>query len=216
MKKLIFSLLAAIAALLPVSAEEPDSTAHAYNSYLRRLEWRERQWMRLIPNLFSLQYAGGIGTISAGIGWDYGPRDKWETHLQIGYLRPRYDWPHYWTLTLREVFTPWTFHTGRGLSVKPLYATLFVNSILHHDFWMSEPERYPHGYYGFSSRMRFHFGLGQRFSVRIPPERRFLGRELTVFYEFSTCDLYIRQKILNKSIPWKNLFSLGLGLQWKI
>ena len=30
------------------------------------------------------------------------------------------------------------------------------------DFWTSEPERYPRGYYGFSTRIRTHIFLGQR------------------------------------------------------
>ena len=217
MKRLIFSLLIATAALLhAAAAEAPDSAQAANMRYLKRLEWRERQWMRLIPNLFSVQYAGGIATVAAGIGWDYGPHDKWETHLQLGYLRPRYNHPHYWTLTLREVYTPWAIDIGRHLDFKPLYATLFLNSILHHDFWMSEPDRYPHGYYGFSSRMRFHFGLGQRLTLNIPPEKRFMGRELTIFYAIATCDLYIRQKILNRHIPVKDIITIGLGLQIKI
>ena len=78
MKRLIFSLLIATAALLhAAAAEAPDSAQAANMRYLKRLEWRERQWMRLIPNLFSVQYAGGIATVAAGIGWDYGPHDKW-------------------------------------------------------------------------------------------------------------------------------------------
>lgn len=94
--------------------------------------------------------------------------------------------------------------------------SLSVNSILHSDFWTSEPDRYPSGYYGFSSRIRFHLGIGQRFTYNIPLERRYLGRQISVYYEISTCDLYVRQKMLNGSIPLKDIIILGAGIIYTI
>ena len=185
-------------------------------AYHSRLVRRAERWNKLIPNIFTLQFAGGIGMFSAGIGWDYGRSDQWETHLLVGFTPKRYNYQTYWTLTLREVYNPWKIRLGRHWSMKPLSVNLALNSILHNDFWMSEPDRYPHGYYGFSSRMRFHLGLGQRFTFAIPEHKRWISSSLSVYYEVSTCDLYVRQKILNKKIPLKDIITLAVGLQWAI
>lgn len=99
---------------------------------------------------------------------------------------------------------------------RPLTVSLSLNSIIHGDFWASEPDRYPHGYYGFSSRLRFHLGVGQRFSFDIPRSLRFLSSSISVYYELSTCDLYVRQKILNSSIPLRDILVLGIGAVWAI
>lgn len=204
-----------------IGAAMPDTLATSElfasnEAYHNRLVRRAERWNKLIPNTFTLQFAGGIGMFSAGVGWCYGRSDQWETHILFGFTPKRYDYHTYWTLTLRQSYNPWKIHLGRVWSVKPLMVNLSVNSILDGDFWMSEPDRYPHGYYGFSSRMRFHLGLGQRLLIDIPENRRWMSSSLAVYYEISTCDLYVRQKVLNKSIPLRDIISLAIGLQWTI
>lgn len=184
--------------------------------YENRLLRREARWIKLLPNIYTLQYAGDVGMFSLGVGWDYGRDDRWETHLQLGFTPKRYKYHTYWTLTLREIYNPWTLKANSTWRFKPLSVNLAINSILHHDFWAQQPDRYPKGYYGFSSRIRFHLGLGQRITVTIPENRRRFSSALSLYYEVSTCDLYVRQKILNKSIPIKDIIALGVGLQWTI
>ena len=36
---------------------------------------------------------------------------------------------------------------------------------------------------------------------------------LSLFYEVSTCDIYIRSKIIDHGIPLKDLFGLSLGVK---
>ena len=44
----------------------------------------------MIPTHTKLQYAGGMGLLSWGIGWDYGKRGQWETDLLLVGLMRRY------------------------------------------------------------------------------------------------------------------------------
>lgn len=188
----------------------------AQSGYEQRLERREKVWQKLIPNLYMLQYGGGIATVSAGLGWDYGRARQWETHILFGFVPKRYSHSHYWTFNIRQTYTPWSIPIKNIVSYRPLTASLLVNSILHNDFWMSEPDRYPHGYYGFSSRMRFHIAVGQRWTFAIPRDKRLISSQLSVYYELSTCDLYVRQKFLNSAIPFKDILSLGFGIIFTI
>lgn len=185
--------------------------------YEQRLQQRIDNWKRLIPNMFTLQYAGGVGMFSAGPGWDYGSSNQWETHVALGYLPKKYNKSAYWTLTLKESYLPWRVDLGRSpLELRPLCVTLGINSILHSDFWTSEPDRYPGGYYGFSSKVRFILGLGQRLTLNIPYNKRRLGSQLSLYYEVSTCDIYVRQKFLNSSIPLKDIITIGIGAIYTI
>lgn len=221
MKWLSFRIIAVVMLLsqLPFASwadEASGGPISGMSAYQERLLRRQQRWKKLIPNLFTLQYAGDIGMLSAGFGWDYGPKNKWETHILFGYLPPRCNHQHYWTFTLREIFSPWNIRFNERWSLKPLSVNLSISSILHDDFWTSEPERYPSGYYGFSSRVRFHLGLGQRLNFHIPEERRYLSRTVSVYYEISTCDLYVRQKFLNSSIPLKDIIVFALGFIYTI
>ena len=40
----------------------------------------------LIPTQGVIQNAGNMGLVSCGVGWDYGRRSQWETHLLLGYV----------------------------------------------------------------------------------------------------------------------------------
>jgi len=214
MKRLNSKLLFATFTLLALAITP--LCAYAQSKYEQRLERREKTWQKLIPDLYVLQYGGGISSISAGVGWDYGKSKQWETHILFGFVPRKQSHSHYWTFNLRETYTPWGIQIGRITKYKPLSVSLLVNSILHGDFWMSEPDRYPHGYYGFSSRMRFHLSVGQRWSFAIPRDKRLLPSQLSLYYEVSTCDLYVRQKFLNSSIPIKDILSLGFGVIFTI
>lgn len=213
-------MIIAVAAIVMTAGasahEQADTATSQLPAYMQRIINRETRWSRLMPRIFTVQYAGGIGMFSAGIGWEYGRSKQWETHLMIGFTPKRYNYHTYWTLTLREMYNPWRLGVKGKWNVSPLSVNLGINSILHNDFWTTEPDRYPSGYYGFSSRLRFHLGVGQRFTVVVPEQKRFMSSRLTVYYEVSTCDLYVRQKILNKSIPLKDIITLGVGLQWTI
>ncbi len=198
--------------------EISDTTDFRNNEkYERRLEQRQQHWSRLIPNLLSVQYAGGQGMFSFGVGWDYGSSDRWETHFYAGFLPGRFNQDACVTLTLKECFLPWRVKVRRSpFTISPLAVSLAVNSIIHHDYWVSEPDSYPDRYYGFSSKLRFQLGLGQRLTYNIPYQHRRLGRQVTVYYEVSTCDLYVRQKVLNKSIPLGDILTVGVGVIYTI
>ena len=56
--------------------------------YIKHITKRINFWNSLIPNLSHLQYAGDIGMISMGMGWDYGKHNQWETFLIFG-ITPR-------------------------------------------------------------------------------------------------------------------------------
>ena len=222
-KRWCSKLAAAVVLLVAVAGSVPEMYASGADTnetpkprYIQRIVSRETLWSKLMPRILTVQYAGGIGMFSVGPGWEYGRSKQWETHLMIGFTPKRYNYHTYWTLTLREIYNPWQVDINGKWRVRPLSVIFGINSILHNDFWTREPDRYPSGYYGFSSRVRFHLGVGQRFTFIVPEQKRFMSSRLSVYYEVSTCDLYVRQKMLNKDIPLKDIITLGVGLQWAI
>ena len=194
--------------------------------YEKRIARSHRVWMALLPSFYRLQYAGSIGLVNLGVGWEYGKHRQWETDLMFGFV-PKYDKDDaFVTFTLRQTYVPWTkglyrTHERDGgrhwFTWQPLSCGLFLNSVLSKDYWTKEPERYPdRDYYRFSSKIRFHLFVGQRYTIHIPKEKRFLAKECSFVWELSTCDLYVVSKFVNGSIPLKDILSLSLGLKMKI
>ena len=175
--------------------------------------YRER-WSALIPTQFVIQNAGNMGALSSGIGWDYGKH--WETQLLFGFIPKHHSTRGKLTITLKENYIPWSIDIRHGWSAKPLSASLYLNTVYGHEFWRSQPSRYPDGYYQFmSTKFRLNAALGQQITWQIPDNRSKRAKSITVFYELSTCDLDIRAKVIEHSIPLKDIVGLSFGVKFQ-
>jgi len=183
--------------------------------YKKRVEGYRDFWESLIPTYTKFQYAGGMGLVNFGIGWSYGKRDQWETDAFLGYI-PRYSSDNSKiTFTLKQNFIPWQKPLNKTLTLEPLTCSLYFNTVFSDEFWTKEPDRYPKGYYGFSTRVRTHISIGQRLRVNIPDKKRFFSRSITAFYEISTCDLYLSNAFTNHLSP-EDYLRLSFGLKFDI
>lgn len=184
------------------------------NSYDKRVDRYRRHWASLIPNQFVVQNAGNMGLVSAGIGWRYGRRKQWETHLLWGFI-PKYESTRAkLTMTVKENFIPWSIDLKQGKSIEPLLASIYLNTVYGHEFWRTQPNRYPDDYYQFmSTKFRLNIALGQQFTWQIPKSNRKYAKSVTLFYEVSSCDLYIRAKFTESSIPLKDIIGLSIGVK---
>ena len=70
----------------PLTDEDMPQYQNKYDHRIRR--YRNR-WEALIPVYSKIQFAGNIGLISVGPGWDYGRHNQWETDMLFGIL-PKY------------------------------------------------------------------------------------------------------------------------------
>lgn len=166
----------------------------------------------LVPDHCILQSGGGMGIVSAGAGWAYGSRDRWETDVLIG-LIPKYDSSSAKAvMTLKENFTPWKIRLNDKFNLGPLTAGLYVTSVLSDKFWVRQPGRYPSGYYIPPTKLRLNISLGQRISWT-PPREKSKIKSLTAFYELSTCDIYLLSAYGNKALKPHDWLQLSLGLR---
>lgn len=185
--------------------------------YEHRLERYQKFFRSLTPDFIRVQYAGSTGLLNVGFGWEYGKRNQHETDIMLGYV-PKYDKEsHFFTFTLRQTYVPWTRPLYRDqFTFQPLSCGIFLNSVLDSGYWTREPDRYPDAnYYRFSSKIRAHIFIGQRYTMHIPKHKRYLASRVSAIWELSTCDLYIVSKAINKTLPLVDILSLSLGLKYE-
>lgn len=196
-----------------VKIDSADVSNRHSNRYDRRVHRYRKHWESLIPTHTKLQFAGNMGLLSLGTGWDYGRHNQWETDIFFGIL-PKYQSDKTKiTMTLKQNYMPWSIGLGKQFYVEPLACGMYLNTVFGEDFWTNEPDRYPKGYYGFSSRVRIHIYMGQRLTYDIPQRWRLGARAVTFFYEISTCDLYVVSAFTNKYLKPKDYLSLSFGLK---
>ena len=202
--------------LMPISIASESCPAPAHDRYTTLRSKRIQRWNRLIPERASLQYAGSIGLLSFGPGWQYGHSEHWETDMLFGFL-PRYHSDKAkFTFTLKERYIPWHCRLSSTWVCQPLTVGFFFNTISSNDFWRSQPDKYPANYYWCSTRIRSHVFIGQRFRYDIPQAYRRRHSSVSAYYELSTCDIHVLSKVSNRHYPWHRLFSLAFGLSWEM
>lgn len=191
------------------------SRSISYSRYDQRTHRMRKNWERIIPTHSKIQFAGNMGLLSLGTGWDYGKHNQWETDVLLGFI-PKYSSKRTKaTMTVKQNYMPWNIDLGKRFSAEPFTCGLYLNTVFGNEFWTSEPERYPRGYYGFSSKMRIHIYMGQRLTYHIDPRRRFLAKSVTFFYEVSTCDLYLISAATNRYLRPRDYLSLSFGLKFQ-
>ncbi|MBP3318240.1 MAG: hypothetical protein J6L01_07120 [Alistipes sp.] len=185
----------------------------------RVLDRREHEgyegWMRIVPTHIKAQYAGGMGVMSVGAGWDYGQKCRWETDLMFGLLPKAYADATHMTFTLRQNYIPWSVQISPRLDLEPLTLGAYINVISGERFWVKEPGKYPdEHYYRFTSRMRLHLALGQRLRLRLPSEC--VLRDVTLYYELSANDLNIISKACNRYVQLSDIVKFSCGVKFQL
>jgi hypothetical protein len=188
----------------------------AQTAYEERVTKYKDKWQHLIPSYYKTQFAGGMGLISVGTGWDYGKNNQWETDVFLGFL-PKYSTDRSKvTFTLKQNFIPWEIHVNHRLSINPLTCGVYLNTIFGSQYWATEPDKYPDNYYSFSTKMRFYVFAGQRFTWNINPRKRLYAKSLSFFYELNTNDLYLASAIPNNYLSARDIIKLSLGIKMQV
>lgn len=210
----IFSVLCLCAFPHRTSAREYEKTDSARTRYEQMMVRRMERWQKLIPDHYKVQFAGSIGVFSVGTGWTYGKKKQWETDIMIGFL-PKFESEHNKAvLTLKESYVPWKLRIAQSNWVlQPLSCSLYLSSILNNQFWRREPDRYPRGYYGFSTRIRANLSLGQRIMYDIPDDSRWLVQDVSLYYELGACDTDFCTFFGDRVIKFRDILSLSIGIK---
>ncbi len=190
----------------------------AQKKYDLRIHKYRTGWGALVPTHLKLQYAGNMGFMSFGLGWDYGKRGQWETDLFMGYL-PKFDGDDWHlTTTVKENYIPWSFSLKKNKSfiLEPFECGLYINTIYGEEFWTRQPKKYPSGYYDVAPKVRFNIFLGERFTYKIPEKRRTWLKSITGFYEISTHDIGVISAIHNEYIRFYDFIAISFGLKFQI
>lgn len=196
-----------------IKKERPAKNTPEYYEY--KIQRYQKFWHSLIPNQARVQYAGSVGMINMGLGWHYGGREHrlWETDFMFGYLPKNHSKDEHYTFTLRQSYIPFRTHLFWQLHYEPLATGLILNTISGDEFWVSEPSRYPHKYYGFSTELRLHVFVGQRLRFEIPRNRRSYVKAVSFCYELSSCDLYLASYVPNRYLSLRDILSLSFSIK---
>lgn len=191
LRKLIFSVLL----LLPTLG----STAQS------------RFWSKLKPDQANLQYAGSIGFVSMGAGYDLF-HEKAELSFHLGYV-PESLGGELTIVAIKFHYKPFTIKAGDKFIIQPFNPVFFPSYTLGQNFdFKFEKPQYRKGYYFWSSALRLHLGASADVKILTSPNSKI--KWIGLYAETNTNDLYLLSWFKNRtSTPFYKIFKLGYGVK---
>jgi hypothetical protein len=175
------------------------------------LQAQNRFWKKLTPDNVNLQYAGSIGFLSAGAGYDLF-NEKAGLSFHLGYV-PESLGGELTIVAVKFHYKPFTIKAGDRFIIQPFNPVFFPSYTLGQNFdFQFEKPQYRKGYYFWSSALRIHLGASTVVKVLNRPNAKI--KWLGLYAEANTNDLYALSWFKNRtSTPFYKMFKLGYGVK---
>jgi hypothetical protein len=143
-----------------------------------------------IPDALDLQYAGSIGFLSAGAGYDI-IHKKASIDILFGYLPRAIGGNDISTITLKFTALPWKIRAGDNTTIYPVTVGTFFSYTMGEKYSSDLPSWYPDGYYWWSEAVRVNIFVGGK--VR----HKFSKNIWEAYYEVGTNELKLVSYVQN-------------------
>ncbi|CAM4226663.1 hypothetical protein SAMN06265348_107230 [Pedobacter westerhofensis] len=165
----------------------------------------------ITPDQAILQYAGSIGYLSAGIGYDFF-KEKSSLSFLYGYV-PKNKGGELDIAAVKFDYKPFKVKIGNQLVWHPINPVAFVSYTFGQEFGFEfDSNVYADGYYFWSPALREHLGVTSELKILGDGSTKI--RSISLYAEANTNDLYaINWYHDRKGIAFTDIFRLGFGLK---
>jgi len=164
----------------------------------------------LLPDYAKLQFAGGIGFVSAGFGYTFF-KDRLDLTMFYGYVPEKYSIDDLHSISLQATFKFIRIKTKYNIEILPLNFGWFAHHTFGSEYWISLPDHYPSEYYWWSPGRNAGVFIGGEIKTKLLASK--IPGSGTAFYvRLGTRGLYVASKFGNSSIPITDIMELGFGI----
>jgi len=163
---------------------------------------------RFLPDYTKIQFAGNIGLLSAGIGYQFF-NDAFNTELIYGYVPKAYAHTQIHTITSKNIFPLWSLHNSNLIFSPYLGMTLSFET--GNNTFVKLPSQYPSGYY---STNAFHLCMLGGVSAYHSFNRKGVFKGFAFYAEVVAVDSFLWYKLNSNHIRMSQIFSLSLGINF--
>ncbi|RZK38450.1 MAG: hypothetical protein EOO90_22215 [Pedobacter sp.] len=163
------------------------------------------------PDQVNLQYAGSIGYISGGIGYNFF-KEKTALSFHYGFV-PESEGGWMSIFTAKFEYKPFSIKIKDKIVIHPFNPVFFPSYTSGDNFdYQFDTNQYRKGYYFWSSALRLHLGAGTE--IKILNNKKAAFKSVSIYAEANTNDLYAISWFENRtSTPVYAMFKLGYGMR---
>jgi hypothetical protein len=158
----------------------------------------------LIPDHGTLQFAGGIGFLSAGVGYDSKSK-RIQTDILYGYVPEKLGGVTIHCITGKFTWIAVPGKLKNNFKIDWLSTGILINYTFGKQYFFLSPDKYPLKYYGLPTAA--HVGIFTGGSVRY--------KKACLYYEWGTTDRDLASYVGNiKAIPFFDIINIGVGAKY--
>lgn len=171
----------------------------------------------LIPDEAIMQFAGSIGYISGGIGYELFKNDRGSLDFLYGFV-PGSKGGVLNIATIKFSYKPWMIKINDWAMIYPANPGIFLTYTFQEELsYRFSTDQYPKGYYFWSEALRPHLSISSE--VKLNAQKLLKGsavKAITLYSELNTNDYYLINYFQSMSaLNPSDIFALGLGLRLK-
>lgn len=172
-----------------------------------------RSYKWLVPDFAVAQYAGSIGFVSAGAGYELFKR-KGNLDLLIGYVPAFTGSKTLETVTLKFTFSPFETSISKKVTLYPLTGGVYISYTPGRHYSSTLPSWYPDGYYWWSEAIRTNIFIGA--AAKIATDRLRAGSSLTPYFEIGTNEIKLVSYVQNlRALDLWDILHAGIGVRYR-
>lgn len=168
------------------------------------------RYQMFLPDYVKLQFAGGIGFLSLGVGYTFF-KQKLEVSYFYGYVPEFVLTDDLHSVSLQLTARLFRFKVNPNIELMPLNIGWFIHHTFGSEYWIKLPEHYPEEYYWWSPGRNSGVFLGGEIRTKLLSNAT--PASGTAFYvRMGSRGLYLASKFGNSSIPLKDIIEFGFGV----
>ncbi|NQU31908.1 MAG: hypothetical protein HQ521_01630 [Bacteroidetes bacterium] len=167
-------------------------------------------YSKFLPDYVKLQYAGGIGFLSTGIGYTFVDH-RIDVSLFYGYVPTWFTVDDLHSISLQFTAKLIRIKKIKNIEILPLNIGWYLHHTFGNEYWVKLPDNYPKDYYWWSPGRNAGVFIGGEIKTKLLSNKT--PASGTAFYvRVGTRGLYLSSKIGNSSIPISDIVELGFGV----
>ncbi len=171
---------------------------------------KDTSLMRFAPDYIKLQFAGGIGFISPGVGYSFF-NSKLDISLFYSYIPYKFTVDDLHSISLQLTGKLLKYKLNDNIQILPLNIGFFTHHTFGSEYWVRLPDNYPKGYYWWYPGINAGVFLGGEIKTKLLSSKT--PASGTAFYvRMGTRGLYVTSKAGNSSVPFRDILEFGFGI----
>lgn len=168
------------------------------------------KWNWLLPDYVKLQYAGGIGFLSVGVGYTFGDH-RIDATFFYGFVPKPLSVDELHSLSVQFTAKLIRIHISGKYQFLPLNIGWFLHHTFGSEYWINLPSHYPDEYYWWSPGRNAGVFLGSEIKTKWLASK-IPASGLAFYARLGTRGLYVASKVGNSSVRFNEIIELGFGI----